>query len=113
MFLGAFPALRAGNRAIRLYLLTPAASKGYRFYPLRGRKPSAFAFSKPLRGFDFAEFRFAKLLDIFWWSLGLRPKLRKPKRFAFWFPLCGKNRVRRLGGKLTVHDSIYLCACPR
>jgi hypothetical protein len=26
----------AGNRAFRLYLLTPAASKGYRFNPLRG-----------------------------------------------------------------------------
>jgi hypothetical protein len=33
--LGAFPALRAGNRAFRLYLLPPTASKGYRFNPLR------------------------------------------------------------------------------
>jgi hypothetical protein len=44
--LGAFPALRAGNRAFRLYLLPPAASKGYRCNPLRE--------SKPLRGFDFS-----------------------------------------------------------
>jgi hypothetical protein len=40
---------------------------------------------KPLRGFGFAEFRFAKLLGIPGWSLGLCPKLRKPKRRAFWF----------------------------
>jgi hypothetical protein len=33
--LGAFPALRAGNRAFRLYLFLPAAKKGYRFNPLR------------------------------------------------------------------------------
>jgi hypothetical protein len=59
--LGASPALRAGDRAFRLYLLPPPAPKGYRFNPLRGRKPSAFAFSKPLRGFDFAEFHFVKL----------------------------------------------------
>jgi hypothetical protein len=40
--MGALPALspfggRAGNRAIRLYLLPPSAPKGYRFYPLRGK----------------------------------------------------------------------------
>jgi hypothetical protein len=55
--LGAFPALRAGNRAIRLYLLPPAASKGYRSYPLRE--------SKPRSGFDFAEFHYVKLLEVF------------------------------------------------
>jgi hypothetical protein len=33
----------AKNRAFRLYLLPPAASKGYRFNPLRGWRPSAAA----------------------------------------------------------------------
>jgi hypothetical protein len=37
--------------------LPPAASKGYRSDPLRA--------SKPLRGFDFAEFHFVKLLGGF------------------------------------------------
>jgi hypothetical protein len=44
---GAFFAA-AKNRAIRLYLLPPAAAKGYRFYPLREPKPRS--------GFGFAEF---------------------------------------------------------
>jgi hypothetical protein len=78
----AHPRLRRG-RAIRLYLLPPPASKGYRFYPLRGRTPTEFAW-----GVCAAR----KLLGIFGWSLGLRPKLRKPKRCAFWFPLrCSKT----------------------
>jgi hypothetical protein len=38
--------------------------------------------SKPLCGFD---------LNTPEWSLGLCPKLRKPKRCAFWFPLRGPH----------------------
>jgi hypothetical protein len=57
----------------------PAAKKGYRFYPLR--EP------KPLRGFGFAEFALRANSWTPWWSLGLCPKLRKPKRLAFWFGL--------------------------
>jgi hypothetical protein len=45
--MGAFPALRAGNRAIRSNSSAPCGGFRYfRFYPLRGRKPTAFAFPK-------------------------------------------------------------------
>jgi hypothetical protein len=81
LFLGAFFAA-AKNRAFRLYLLPPAAPKGYRCNPLRGRKPSAFAlgvlrsktpgtFSQS--GFGFAEF--ARSANS-WASLGTRAEWR-------------------------------------
>jgi hypothetical protein len=43
-FLGAFPALRAGNRAFRSNLVyRVAAHKYFRFNPLRGVKPALFS----------------------------------------------------------------------
>jgi multiple sugar transport system permease protein len=43
------------------------------------------------------------------WSLGQSPKLRKPKRIAFWFPLRGRRKNRR-GGRGVID---YRCALKR
>jgi hypothetical protein len=64
---------------------------GFRFAPFpSGTSPSyPLREPKPRSGFGFAEFHAVKLLGPSGWSLGLCPKLRKPKRAAFWFPLRG------------------------
>jgi hypothetical protein len=60
--MGAFPAYRPGT-GLSACIFFACGKKGYRSYPLRGRTPAEFALSKPLRGFDFAEFHFVKLRE--------------------------------------------------
>jgi hypothetical protein len=74
--LGAFPP--PAGTGLSACIFFARGKKGYRSYPLRE--------SKPLRGFDFAEFHFVKL-QASSLEFGICPKLRKPKRRAFWFPL--------------------------
>jgi hypothetical protein len=81
----AHPPPSAGDRAFRGSATAPAP-------PAAGLNPSnPLREPKPLRGFGFAEFHCVKLLETFGWSLGQSPKLRKPKRYAFWFPLRGRK----------------------